>query len=405
VRKANPNVSKSGIKVAVYLNKVIQREYRRPIEDGLLRVITICDGKTGFKCIDDEFIFCESTEIKDKLIHALGDPFCRTLIIVVDSLKAGKNFGPNTKERVWGIIDAYKTISALLQGLPGRLCMHNREHWKILISCNAYSLECFEKLNMNPHSIADGKELLNILEAENPNRSHVHQLATGIVARRKKRKNSIQEYHWLALPVCPTRYNPDDGSHVNNYGTVSGINTFLRGLPYIQQLHEDYGEGRRYCAAESPFGTRRDIFKAIINEDCYGGEVRCRNTFDSYFLDKSEDEIRRALTRSIGARNPKLKKEGKLDEIVNTNLSSFLDYNMKISDDRVYVQKILSSMQEGAFAENNLGIKTVQDVQDLHFAGRLCQVCISRPRRDSDPEEPVEGVIKADPNIYNTPPS
>ena len=179
----------------------------------------------------------------------------------------------------------------------------------------------------------------------------------------------------------------------------------LEGLPYIQQLHEDYGEGRRYCAAESPFGTQRDIFKAIINEDCYGGEVRCRNTFDSYFMNKSEDEIRRALTLSIGVRNPKLKKEGNLDEIVNTNLSSFLDYNMKISDDRVYVQNILSSMQEGAFAENNLGVKTIQDVQDLHFAGRLCQVCISRPRRDSDPEEPVEGVIKADPNIYNTPPS
>jgi hypothetical protein len=406
VRKANPNVSKSGIKVASTLNLSIQQEFDKEVTDGRLRVLTVCATKTGFKKIDDEFLLCNGhNDIKNKLAHAVADPFCRTLIIVVDGLKAGKNFGPNIKERVYSIIDAYKNISALLQGLPGRLCMHNRENWNILISCNIYSLECFEKLNKNPTSIADGKELLNLLQTENPDGTQLQQIATGVSARRKKRKNSIQEYHWLALPVCPTRYNPDGGSHINNYGTRSGINTFLRGLPYIQQLREAYGEGRRYCAAESPFGTQRDIFKAIINEDCYGGEVRCRNTFDSYFTDKSEDEIRRALARSIGIRNPKLKKDGKLEEIVNTNLSSFLDYNMKISDDRVYVQKILSSMQEGEFAENNLGIKTIQDVQDLHFAGRLCQVCISRPRRDSDPEEPVEGVIKSDPNIYNTPPS
>ena len=68
-----------------------------------------------------------------------------------------------------------------------------------------------------------------------------------------------------------------------------------------------------------------------------------------------------------------------------------------------YVQGILDSMENGPFSPQNLEIKTIQDVKDLHFAGRLCQVCISRPRRDSDPEEPIEGVIKAAPNIYNTP--
>ena len=406
VRKANRNVSKSGKKVAVYLNKVIQREYRQEIEDGLLRVITACDGKTGFEEIDDEFLFAASKDIRDKVLHALGNPFCRTLILVVDSFKAGKNFGASTKERVVGVTDAYKNVAAVVQGLPGRLCMHNRKNWNIVITCNAYALECFEKLCMDPQSIGNGDELLNLLETDDPDQSHVHHLATGVVAIKKKPKNSIQEFHWLALPVCPTRYD-NDGSHIQNYAQVSGINDFLRNLPHIKSLAPHYSASRRqmYCSAESPFGTERDIFKAIMEESSYGGEIRARNTFDSYFRTKTAFEIKALIKGTI----EKVRKGDpfapeELEERAATVLSGSKRFNQKISDD-AYVQTILDNMKSGPFADSNLEIKTLQDLRDLHFEGRLCQVCISRPRLPNDPSEPISGEVKSDSTIFNKHPS
>ena len=394
IRSADKSVSPKPTHVADLLKQVVDREWATEVEKGELVCFSVHSSRHQCPDLRDQFNLASGSQLKDKINHALPlGRKKRVILIIADTLKAGKNLGPY-KGLVRSIIDPYKNLIAVVQALPGRLCGYGRKFWRIKITCNENALKFYDLLSKNPHCL-NGKDIAHLLEEDGTT-----PISTGVVANLMAENNSIQEYHWAELP-SPSAHFTEKGNWIVRYGEISGNNDYMRNTDFVKEHQKIYNPDREqvFCSPEHIVGLRRDIADGILNNKTHGGEIRYRATWDPTFPEELSCQFVEDILRKHGKKSDWA--EGELEEIAAQTYNSITLLNEHMGNpDGDFVTSVFESLDNGPFPSS---VKSRRDVIDLHWQGRLAHVAVSRPRTEEDGPSIRDGTITVKPdNIYNS---